>query len=263
MGRERVLVVAPRVLPTVGPLARVAAWRGLEVVTHLTGGQGAAGSNHYYGGPKVGERLAGELGIGLLEPATDWLPNVPFEFAGRAVAAMSLSEAWTLDTRAFVKPPSDKGFPARVYRDGQDLREATEGLAGDTPVLVSEVVEFASEHRLFVLDGVVHAASRYATWGRLDPGLGDAVPGDVLALAADYLGEHGGELPGAVVLDVGVADGRAAIVEANMAWFSEYYMADLDKVLDVVLRSAGPLGEVSPRDRRFVRGSSVEEPRTA
>ncbi|WP_370949175.1 ATP-grasp domain-containing protein [Amycolatopsis sp. cg5] len=261
MGRR--LVVAPRALPTVGPLARVAAWRGLEVVTHLTGGQGRS---HYYGGPKVGERVARELGIGLLEPADDWLPNVPPEFAGRAVEAMSLGEAWGLRERAFVKPPSDKGFDARVYRDGRELRGATVGLAEDTPVLVSEVVEFASECRLFVLGGVVHAASRYATWGRLDPGPRDAVPGEVLALAGRYLGAHGGELPGAVVLDVGVVDGRAAIVEANMAWFSEYYMADLDKVLDVVLEAAGPLAEVAPRDRRFVRGSSweglAEEPLT-
>ncbi|MFD8495236.1 ATP-grasp domain-containing protein [Amycolatopsis sp. NPDC059657] len=256
MGKERTLVVAPRVLPTVGPLARVAAWRGLEVVTHLTGGQGRLGSTHYYGGPKVGERLAGELAIGLLEPADDWLPNVPPEFAGRTVAAMSLGEAWALDGQAFVKPPSDKGFAAQVYRDGTDLREATGSLAEDTPVLVSEVVEFASEYRLFLLDGLVHAASRYATWGRLDPGPRDTVPAEVLEFAGRYLGEHGGELPGAVVLDVGVVAGRTAIVEANMAWFSEYYMADLDKVLDVVLRSAGPLDEVSPRDRRFVRTPS-------
>lgn len=249
----RVLVVAPRVLPTVTALATVAVMRGLDVVTHLTGGQGVAA--YYYGGPKAGAKVAAELGIGLLEPDDHWLPDVPTRFVGREIEAMRLGVAWGLDKEAFVKPPSDKGFLARVYRDGDDLREETGGLAPDTSVLVSEVVEFASEYRLFLLDGVVHAASRYATWGRLDPGPEGTVPGNVSAFVAEYVGEYGDRLPSAVVLDVGVLNGEVAIVEANMAWFSQYYMADLDRVLDVVLRAAGPLEDVRPRDRGFVRGS--------
>ncbi|MEU4744266.1 hypothetical protein AB0G02_27905, partial [Actinosynnema sp. NPDC023658] len=66
-------------------------------------------------------------------------------------------------------------------------------------------------------------------------------------------------LPGAVVVDVGLTgppdDPRAevVVVEANMAWFSQVYRSDPARALDVVLRVAGPLGDVSTADRPFVR----------
>ena len=43
------------------------------------------------------------------------------------------------------------------------------------------------------------------------------------------------------------------MVEANMAWFSAHYAADPARVLDVVLRAAGPPGAVAARDERFRR----------
>nr|WNW36101.1 hypothetical protein RKE32_00260 [Streptomyces sp. Li-HN-5-13] len=46
---------------------------------------------------------------------------------------------------------------------------------------------------------------------------------------------------------------RWAVVEANMAWFSHAYAADPARVLDVVLRSAGPREHVRPRDAAFER----------
>ncbi len=56
------------------------------------------------------------------------------------------------------------------------------------------------------------------------------------------------------------APGRAAVwavVEANMAWFSTVYAADLDRALDVVLRSAGPAALLGERDRPFRREHST------
>jgi hypothetical protein len=62
-----------------------------------------------------------------------------------------------------------------------------------------------------------------------------------------------------VVVDVGLTgppnDPRAtlAVVEANMAWFSQIYMSDPARALDVVLRAAGPAADVRPADRPFLR----------
>lgn len=41
--------------------------------------------------------------------------------------------------------------------------------AAHTPVLVSEVVTFVAEYRLFLLDGTLATASRYAVHGRVSP----------------------------------------------------------------------------------------------
>ncbi|MET8043694.1 hypothetical protein ABZU25_22865 [Micromonospora sp. NPDC005215] len=100
----------------------------------------------------------------------------------------------------------------------------------------------------------MHAGSRYATNGRLDPAPLDAGPhrAAVLDFAASLLGACAASLPSAVVVDVGLAsnadrgDEHRAVVEANMAWFSASYAANPDQVLDVVLRAAGPRHRLTP-----------------
>ncbi|GLZ33769.1 hypothetical protein Lesp02_59570 [Lentzea sp. NBRC 105346] len=224
------------------PLYQAARARGMAVVSTPPEG----GRVHYYGGPRYADRLA--LDLALLEPPDAWLPSLPWELTRRRIEAMTLGEARSLEGPVFVKPPSDKGFPARVYRG--DLP----GLPHDTAVLVSEVVEFAVEYRLHVLDGELHTGSRYATWGLLDPAPLGAEAGRLREFVRALP-----SLPSAVVVDVGLIgppdDPRAdlVVVEANMAWFSQPYLGDPGRVLDVVLRAAGPRDEVSAGDRRFVR----------
>jgi hypothetical protein len=68
-----------------------------------------------------------------------------------------------------------------------------------------------------------------------------------------------GLLPSAFVLDIGLIESpdtsaqQWAVVEANMAWFAHCYAADPDRVLDVVLRSAGPLHRVAIGDFEYLR----------
>ncbi|MFI5861449.1 ATP-grasp domain-containing protein [Streptomyces sp. NPDC051546] len=247
-------LVPGRRTTTDGLLGAAAARRGMEVRGLDAGVGGPAGRDVYWrGGPAAGARVAAELGIGLLEPPDAWLAGLPGWATGRGIRLTSLGEAReALREPAFVKPPREKSFPPAVYADGAALP----GLPPDTPVLVSGVVDFASEYRLFLLDGEIAAGSRYAVHGRLDPAPLDVDPraAEVRAFAARLLAAAGDTLPSAVTVDVGFADGAVVVVEANMAWFSHCYAADPERVLDVVLRSAGPLGRVSEGDGRFVRG---------
>ena len=60
------------------------------------------------------------------------------------------------------------------------------------------------------------------------------------------------------MVDVGLiaeGDGKPApaVIEANAAWASGHYAADPERVLDVVLRAAGPMTEIGERDRTFLR----------
>ncbi len=255
---RRTLFVPAFANSTAELLADAAAERGMDV-QRLSAGSTATATQaaHVYGGPLFAAALAAEFDIALLEPADDWLVQLPYEFLRREIYATTLGDARWLREPAFVKQPRDKDLPAAVYADGSRLPDGQPSM----PVLVSEIVTFIAEYRLFLLDGRVHAGSRYATFGRLDPLELRLSPhhDEVLDFAAQLLDAYGNTLPSAVVLDVGLAttpeqtDEHWAVVEANMAWYANAYAADTDAVLDVVLRAAGPLSEVSERDRAYIR----------
>ncbi|MBT2441107.1 ATP-grasp domain-containing protein [Streptomyces sp. ISL-36] len=237
-------------------LSAAAARRGIEVrVLAGTPEPLAAGrSVHWYGGPLLADKVAGPLGLGLLEPADAWLAELPPEFTGRRIVLTTLGEARTALRRpAFVKPPGDKSFPPGVYADGGRLPGP---LPPETPVLVSDVVDFAAEYRLFALDGRIVTASRYAVYGRLDTG---PLTAAARRFGEGLLGAVGDSLPSAVAVDVGLLRDpdtgreRWAVVEANMPWFAHSYAADPDGVLTVVRRATGPRALVAERDRRFLR----------
>ncbi|MEU2660653.1 ATP-grasp domain-containing protein [Streptomyces sp. NPDC007325] len=251
-------------------LAVEAAGRGMSV--RAAEEPGLTGPAYWYGGPVAGARLAGRLGFALLEPSDGWLAALPEEFTGRQVRVGTIADAWAIDLPTFVKPPRDKSFPADVYTDGSRLSRDLDPTA---PVLLSDVVTFAAEYRLFLLDGRIAAASRYAVFGRLDPSPLDPSPlgadradrstaAEITEFADRLVATAGHTLPSAVVVDVGQLldpyrpGHRWAVVEANMAWFSHAYAADPARVLDVVLRAAGPREHLRPQDAAFVRHPVVD-----
>ncbi|MFE2009046.1 ATP-grasp domain-containing protein [Streptomyces sp. NPDC059491] len=219
----------------------------------------ASGPAYWYGGPAAGARLAGQMEWALLEPTDDWLAELPQEFTGREIRVATVLDAWALQRPTFVKPPRDKSFAADVYADGSRLPD---GLDPATPVLLSEVVTFAAEYRLFLLDGQIATGSRYAVFGRLDPLPLDPqspIASEIAEFVGGLVAEAGAALPSAVVVDVGQLldpyrpGHRWAVVEANMAWFSHAYAADPTRVLDVVIRAAGPRDKVRPSDLSYIR----------
>ncbi|WP_143200514.1 ATP-grasp domain-containing protein [Kitasatospora sp. CB01950] len=266
------LLLAPRINETGLQLRTAAGRRGMRAFTASSWRAPRELTNrqvHLYGGPLFADAVGGALGLGLLEPSPAWLAMLPRELTGRDVELTTLAAARRLSRPAFVKAPADKHFAARVYGDGSEL-PGPELLDGNVPVLVSEVVRFAVEYRLFVLDGAVRAASRYARDGELsiaapesDAPESDGPESDgpesdgpeLSAFAAQVLAASAecAPLPSAAVVDVGRTPGGWAVVEANAAWASGGYACEPDAVLDVVLRAAGPLGRLPDSDRAFLR----------
>ncbi|MFJ8822371.1 ATP-grasp domain-containing protein [Streptomyces sp. NPDC102467] len=259
MSTSRTLFLSPRLTATGQALSGAARRRGLHVETLMTwrapdASQRLPGAS-LYAGPLFADAVSRGLGLGLLEAAPGWLAGLPPELTHRGIELMTVSEARGLRRPAFVKPPNDKSFPARVYPDGSRL-PGPDAVDDTTPVLVSDIVAFDVEYRLFLLDGEVRTASRYARRGALDVAALDDDPlrGEVLAFAARL---PMATLPSAVVVDVGRLSGGGewAVVEANAAWASGHYAGDADAALDVVLRAACPADAVGHRDARFLRAS--------
>jgi hypothetical protein len=213
----------------------------------------------FYGETILADAIVEDLGIALLEPTADWLPQLPERHRRRAVRLTTLGEALAVRERVFVKPTDEKCFPARVYPDGPSIAPDPV-LPPDLPVLVSEPVAFEVEFRFFVLERQVAALSPYIRGGeiaRSAAGEWEATPEEIEAASTAIgavLADAEVELPPAVVVDVGRMEGRGwAVVEANPAWASGLCGCDPAGVLPVLRRARVPRRAVTEADQRWVR----------
>ncbi|AZZ93396.1 DUF4343 domain-containing protein [Hahella sp. KA22] len=177
-----------------------------------------------YGNDTFAQVLAQKLGLNLISPVDDLLVQLPQQSLLRSVTLLPLSVAMTSNFPAFLKPAAPKLFKASVYASPTDLAVETRGLEPDTPVLHSEIVQFACEIRCFVWRGDVLDAAVYEGDGALDDGLRFA-----RQLAQS---EH---LPTTCVLDIGYIPQRGwSIIEANAAWGAGLNGCRAEKVLPCI-----------------------------
>jgi hypothetical protein len=213
-----------------------------------------------YGEPLFVDVVTPALGLAVLEATWDWTATLPEEHRRRNIRFTVLSEATSEPTPAFVKPTEDKCFPARLYNSGAALAAATAVLPGSTPVLVAEPVWWEIEFRCFVLDRRVIACAPYLRDGEpLQEETGGwpssaAESEEALTYAAMLLADSRVALPAAIVVDVGIIQGRGwAVVEANGAWGAGIYGCDPARVLPVLARATRPLDTLSPEDAGWIR----------
>jgi len=165
--------------------------------------------------------MADELGLMLIEPAQDWLPQLPFGYRLRDVRATTMCEARKIKSPAFIKPPNDKSFAAKVYT----APELPTDYADEMPVLVSEIVEWEIEFRCFILDREIRTFSIYLRHGELqrEAGFSHSASEEVelLSFMNRLLTDTRIQLPVATVIDAGIIHGRGwAVIEQNAAWAS-------------------------------------------
>jgi hypothetical protein len=184
--------------------------------------------------------IAAQLGLKLLEPAADWLPTLAEKYRQRSIYLTTLGEARQLTHPAFIKPPNDKSFPARVYHLGELLPEFPDE---DTEVLVAEIVTWEKEFRCFVLDRQLQTFSIYLRHGNLQRDANFASSpveeSEVRDFISAILADDRIELPRATVIDIGTIENKGwAIVEQNSAWGAGIYGCDPDAVLEVLRHAA-------------------------
>jgi len=209
-----------------------------------------------YGEPLFAAVVGEELGLALLEPPFHWLATLTAEHLRREVRFATLWEARQLLQPAFVKPADDKCFLAGVVSSGQQL-PGEDVLPGETPVLIAEPVRWEVEFRCFILEGEVVAISPYLRRGELARSSNGSWEDDrteqARAFGQGVVSDSSVALPPAVVMDVGIIDGREwAVIEANAAWGSGIYGCDPAAVLRVVRRACLARDRVSAADRRWI-----------
>lgn len=185
--------------------------------------------------------LAEQFQRRLLEPPIDWLPNLPEQYRQRSIRLSTLEQARQLDTAAFIKPPNDKSFPARVYTG----TELPDGYPEETPVLISEIVQWEKEFRCFILNRTLKTFSVYLREGVVQRDNHFAhtpeEENEVLEFVSAVLADEAVQLPATAVIDVGVICDRGwAVVEQNAAWGAGIYGCDPTQVLDVLRYAAVP-----------------------
>lgn len=183
----------------------------------------------------MAQAIAQQLGVRLLNPPNNWLPNLPEECRKRWVYLSTLGEVRQSGKQAFVKPPNDKSFPARVYA-AEDLPSE---YADETPVLVAEVVQWDKEFRCFILHRALKTFSIYLRDGKLQSENNFIhtceEEGEVQDFIETVLSDERVQILSATVIDVGVIRGRGwAVIEQNAAWGSGLYGCDPTQVLEVL-----------------------------
>jgi hypothetical protein len=211
-----------------------------------------------YGEPLFGATVAEQLALILLEPTFGWLAEIPREYRLRNVMFTTLADARNYRGQAFIKPADDKCFPAKVYADGS-LIPASDLQPSQTPVLISEPVNWGTEFRCFVLDGEIATCSPYSRNGKLiqaDDGSWPATSSEIenaLAFCRGLISNVRNSLPPSVVVDVGEIIGRGwAVVEANPSWASGIYGCDPSEVLRVIARACIKRDRISLEDRKWI-----------
>lgn len=160
--------------------------------------------------------LAARLGRVLPEPHDEWLARLPAHLLHRRVQVSTLGALAQHPRRRFIKPVEPKLFRAQVTDDPGLILARYSATRHDTRVLVSDVVVFDAEVRVFVLDDQVATAATYR---------GCAAPGDALDVARQLLPFPA--MPRAWVVDVGrLAGGAWAVIEFNAVHAAADYGCD-------------------------------------
>lgn len=216
---------------------RFSSWRIPENFTY------EAGKLAIYSGSLYVQAINEKLNIPLVDPAYDFLCQLPTHIVKRNVSLGKVRDLWEGYKGFFIKPVDEKIFPAQVYENSKDI-PGLNLLDLDSEVLIADPVEWTSEVRNFVYDGRVVTDSYYMLSGQnvfkppgsKERGYIEDIMSVIRATDIDL---------SAVVVDIGHIKGRGwAVIEANPAWASGLYACDARRAFEVIKKSCGVVEDV-------------------
>ncbi len=170
--------------------------------------------------------LAQKLNLKLISPPDDILTSVSGKWLKRTVNLMTLEKAYSLKFPVFIKPLIPKVFRASVYKTCAELSEECTGLENDTPVIVSDIVNFIAEARSFILNGKMETCSVYE---------GKAALENAERFVFSFTQHNRFFMPRTCVIDVGCLDnGEWVLIEANATWGAGLNGCDAEKAANCI-----------------------------
>jgi hypothetical protein len=141
-----------------------------------------------------------------IPPSNDY-PKELRDFLGRPLRRMKLGEVRSLVNSHFIKPVQQKLFHGMCWHNDELSRRLIATQDDDVDVWVSDLINFVSEYRAFILDGQVLDCRHYkGDWSKAPDK--SVVEAGVRALK--------GNCPISYCLDWGITDdGRTVLVEFN------------------------------------------------
>jgi hypothetical protein len=186
-------------------------------------------------------------------PGPYWLSQISSEFTKRLVETFQVKELKSYinhsDEKNFWKFAEAKidSFPAGMRTDQEVLSYMKEyEIPQDSVLQKSTYLDIKNEYRFFIIKGKIMACSRYLTrknnleltyydYPDLDVNESRAITAYVASIAPSL------PSPEAYVLDVSTCySGGFAVLEANPAWCSAWYGADINGVIKTILASNQP-----------------------
>ena len=186
-----------------------------------------------YGSQTFCEVICQQMNWGLIGNSHDWLTKIPQKFLKREVKFCLLKEARNLEFEGsrFIKPADDKCFDAKIYTE-QEFDPPIVVL-DDTPVIISDPVEFTEEYRCFVDGKKCLTVSCYLYHGEINEPKNWYNPNCIEA--EKFVNKAISAVPTVPsVVDVGIMENGWAVIESNQAWASGIYGCEPDSVLTVL-----------------------------
>jgi len=165
--------------------------------------------------------------MGLPIPPSNDYPEQLQDFLGRSIRKEYLGDVRCSAKTSFIKPVSHKLFTGTIFSNDEFSRRKIVTQADDVEVWVSDLVNFVSEYRCFILHDQIIDCRRYkGDWAKApDRSIVEAAVEKMRGSCCAYC------------LDWGITDdGRTLLVESNDAYALGHY--GLNPILCALMTSA-------------------------
>ncbi|MBC9914950.1 ATP-grasp domain-containing protein [Chitinophaga varians] len=187
-----------------------------------------------YGNQAFAFVLAQLYGAELLSPDDTLITRLGARWRKRTISLREAGALREADFPVFVKPVVPKIFRPGIFDTLADFREALGTLPPEEAVMMSSIVTpITAEVRCFVLNGQVKDMALYE-------GAADLTAGE--AFVNDFLRDHAGDLPAAVVVDIACSPQTDwFVLEFNACWGAGLNSCEAAKVIDCITAATVPL----------------------
>lgn len=180
-----------------------------------------------YGNQTFSLVLAQIYELELISPDDSLIATLDHKWLKRQVLLTSLENLSSQNFPIFIKPAVPKQFQAAVFQSYDNLEGITNGLPGNEPVLVSEVItDILAEARAYVLNGTIKDIALYEGFGDLEQA--------TIFLEA-FLVINAKTVPDTVIIDLANSKERGwLILEFNACWGGGLNNCKAEKIIDCI-----------------------------